>query len=129
MKTEAVIFSGVAFFFAGVTVPYAVYSADPAGTAALVLACVMASLIAFFLTVQYRRAGRRPEDRRSGEISERGGPLDFFPPSSPWPPVTALGVTLAAAGVVLGLWLFLIGLGLTAGGVGGFAFQHARMDD
>ncbi|GAA2606327.1 cytochrome c oxidase subunit 4 [Streptomyces axinellae] len=129
MKTEAVIFSGVALFFGGVTVPYAVYSADPAGTAALVIACLMALLIAFFLAVQYLRGGRRPEDRRSGEISERGGPLDFFPPGSPWPPVTALGVTLAAAGVVLGLWLFLIGLGLTAGGVGGFAFQYARMDD
>jgi hypothetical protein len=129
MKAEAVTFVGVALFFVVVTVPYALYSHDPAGTAALVVAFLMSSLIAFFLAVQYRRRGRRPEDRKRGEIRERSGPLDFFPPRSPWPPFTALGFTLTSAGVVVGLWLFLIGLGITVAGVLGFAFQYVQRED
>ncbi|MEU5832622.1 cytochrome c oxidase subunit 4 [Streptomyces diacarni] len=128
MKPEAVLFAGVAGFFACVTVPYAIWSRDPAGTAAVLIACLMASLVSFFLTVQYKRRGVRPEDRRDGEISERAGPLDFFPARSPWPAMTALGVALLGAGTVIGLWLFLIGVGITGAAVCGFVFQYARTD-
>ncbi|MCG3039206.1 cytochrome c oxidase subunit 4 [Streptomyces sp. S1A] len=126
MKVETYLFGGVALFFALTATVYAVFADDPAGTAALFIAFLMASLVAFFLAVQHRRAGGRPEDRRDGEIADRAGPVDFFPDGSPWPPVTALGVTLTAAGVVLGLWLFLIGSGVLAAGVSGFVLQYAR---
>lgn len=125
MRAEAVVFGGVAAFFAAVTVPYAVYGEDPAGTSALLIAFLMASLVSFFLTVQYRRGGRRPEDRRDGQVRERGGRLSFFPASSAFPALTALGVAVTASGVVIGLWLFLIGVGVTGAGVSGFAFQYA----
>lgn len=128
MKLEAVLFAGVAVFFACVTVPYARYAEDPAGTAAVLIACLMASLVSFFLAVQYKRRGARPEDRRDGQIHERGGPLDFFPARSPWPPMTAVGVALLAAGAVFGLWLALIGAGITGAAVCGFVFQYARTD-
>jgi Cytochrome c oxidase subunit IV len=128
MKAETWLFTGVAAFFAVVAAGYAPFARDPAGTAALVVACLMAALIAFFLAVQHRKRGGRPEDRGEGEIHERAGPLDFFPAGSLWPPVTALGFTLMAAGVVVGLWLFLIGTGITAAGVSGFVFQYAGDD-
>ncbi|NSC24679.1 cytochrome c oxidase subunit 4 [Streptomyces albus subsp. chlorinus] len=128
MKLEAILFAGVSLFFAAVTIPYALYSADPAGTAAVLIACLMAALVSFFLAVQYRRRGVRPEDRRDGEIRERGGPLDFFPARSPWPAMTALGVALLGTGTVFGLWLFIIGAGVTGGAVCGFVFQYARTD-
>ncbi|MBA0053768.1 cytochrome c oxidase subunit 4 [Streptomyces sp. AJS327] len=129
MRTEAVIFAGVALFFAAVTVPYALSARDPAGTAALLVAVLMAALIATFLAVQYGRRGARPEDRRDGEIRDRAGPVDFFPPRSPWPVVTALGVALTASGVVVALWLLLVGVGVTAAGVSGFALQYASRRD
>ncbi|MGP3985929.1 aa3-type cytochrome oxidase subunit IV [Streptomyces sp. 3N207] len=128
MKLEAILFAGVALFFACVTIPYALYGDDPAGTAAVLIATLMASLVSFFLTVQYKRRGVRPEDRRDGEIHERGGPLDFFPARSPYPVLTALGVATLGTGTVFGLWLALIGAGLTGAGVCGFAFQYAQTD-
>ncbi|WP_340384049.1 cytochrome c oxidase subunit 4 [Streptomyces sp. SS7] len=57
------------------------------------------------------------------------GPLDFFPPHSGWPVVTALGFALAATGVVYGLWLFLIGFGILARGVLGMVFQYVHRGD
>lgn len=127
MRTEAYLFAGVSVFFALETIGYAWWSsADPAGTTALTVAFIMTALVALFFAVQYRRKGVRPEDRKDGEVRERAGRLDFFPPRSGWPPVAALGVTITGIGVVYGLWLFLIGLGAVTLGVGGFVFQYAR---
>lgn len=126
MKVEAFLFGGVAAFFAVTAAVYGGWSHDPAGTSALVVAFLMGALVCFFCAVQYRRKGRRPQDRRDAEVADGSGPLEFFPPRSPWPIVTALGFAIAATGVVYGLWLFLIGVGVLARGVLGMAFQYAR---
>ncbi|MGD9484318.1 cytochrome c oxidase subunit 4 [Streptomyces sp. TRM70308] len=126
MRAEALYFTGVAVFFGVVSVPYLMYGDDPAGGAIVVVACLMAALVAFFLWTQFRKRGRRPEDRREGEIVERAGPLDFFPPHSTAPVLTAAGFALVAAGFVFGLWLGLIGLAVLAGGVLAFVFQYAH---
>ncbi|MFF5184344.1 cytochrome c oxidase subunit 4 [Streptomyces sp. NPDC000345] len=129
MRTEAFLFGGVGVFFGGAAVLYGVWSRwDPAGTAALVLACLMAAVISFFCAVNYRRRGRRPQDRRDAEVADGTGPLEFFPPESRWPIVTAGGFAVAATGVVYGLWLFLIGVGVLAVGVFGWVFQYADRD-
>lgn len=126
MKVEALLFGGVAAFFAGSAALYGVWSRwDPAGTAVLIIAFGMAAVVSFFCTTQYRRRGRRPQDRKDAEVADAAGPLEFFPAASAWPIVTALGFTLAATGVVFGLWLFLIGVGVLARGVLGMAFQYA----
>ena len=92
MLTEALLFCGVALFFGGTAVLYGVWAhADPAGTAALVVATLMAALVAFFCAMNYRRRGRRPQDRGDAEVADGAGPLEFFPPSSRWPIVTAAG--------------------------------------
>ncbi|MFI6438385.1 cytochrome c oxidase subunit 4 [Streptomyces sp. NPDC050759] len=126
MKVEALLFGGVAAFFAGAAALYGWWSRDPAGTAALVVAFLMGALVSFFCAVQYRRKGRRPQDRTDAEVVDAAGPLEFFPPKSPWPVVTALGFAIASTGVVYGLWLFLIGFGVLARGVLGLVFQYAR---
>lgn len=126
MKVEAIYFTGVALFFAVTSAIYIPWSgAEPAGSAALVVSFLMSSLVAFFLWTQYYRRGTRPEDRHEGKIAERAGPLDFFPPHSIWPVVSALGFTLLALGVVFGLWLFLIGFAVVSYGVFRFVFQYA----
>ncbi|WP_351235928.1 cytochrome c oxidase subunit 4 [Streptomyces sp. NPDC002133] len=129
MKTEAIVFAGVAGFFLVTDVLYAAWSRDPAGTAALTVSHLMALLITFFFATNYRRKGLRPEDRSDGDVHERSGPVDFFAPNSVWPLFTAAGMTLAALGIVFGLWLFLIGLGVLLGGMFGMVFQYARPHD
>lgn len=125
MRTEARLFTGVAAFFAVTAGAYGWRSAEPAGTAALALACLMAALVAFFLHVQHRRHGARAQDRTDAEVVETAGPVAFFPPHSPWPVTIALGAVLLALGVVFGLWLALIGLGVLAAGVLGMVLQYA----
>lgn len=126
MKVESLLFGGVAVFFGGTAALYGAWSGDPAGTAALIVAFGMAALVSFFCAVQYARRGRRPQDRTEAEVTDAAGPLEFFPPHSHWPIVTALGFSVAATGVVYGLWLFLIGLGVLARGVLGLVFQYAN---
>ncbi|MEU0965959.1 cytochrome c oxidase subunit 4 [Streptomyces sp. NPDC005917] len=127
MKVEALLFGGVAFFFGAAAALYGVWShADPAGTAALIVAFGMAALVSFFCATNYVRRGQRPQDRTDAEVADAAGPLEFFPPHSPWPIVTALGFALAATGVVFGLWLFLIGFGVLARGVAGLVFQYVN---
>lgn len=126
MKVEAFLFGGVAVFFAVTAGLYGWWSGEPAGTAALVIAFLMGAVVSFFCAVQYRRKGRRPQDRRDAEVADASGPLEFFPPNSPWPLVTALGFAIASTGVVFGLWLFLMGVGVLARGVLGMVFQYVR---
>ncbi|MBC9724826.1 cytochrome c oxidase subunit 4 [Streptomyces sp. TRM68367] len=123
MRTEALLFGGVALFFAGISALYGWWSAEPAGTTVLVITFLMAALVSFFGAVQYRRKGKRPQDRRDAEVADSAGPLEFFPAGSPWPVVTAAGFAVAATGVVYGLWLFLIGAAVLARGVLGLVFQ------
>lgn len=125
MKIEALLFGGVALFFGASAALYGAWSGEPAGTAVLIIAFGMAALVSFFCAVQYRRRGRRPQDRTDAEVADGAGPLDFFPAHSPWPVITALGFAVAATGVVYGLWLFLIGVGVLVRGVLGMAFQYA----
>jgi hypothetical protein len=126
VKAEALLFGGVALFFGGSAALYGVWSRDETGTVALVVACAMAALVAFFCLIQYRRRGARAQDRTAAEVADAAGPVAFFPDRSGWPVVTALGFSVAATGVVFGLWLFLIGLGILAGGVLGMVFQYAH---
>jgi hypothetical protein len=127
MKIESWLFTGVSLFFLVDTVGYAWGSGqEPAGTAALAVACAMSAVIAFFLWQVRLRKGSRPEDDKDAEVIERAGPVDFFPARSPYPLVTAAGAVLCALGVVFGLWLFLLGLGTLASGAGGMVFQYVH---
>lgn len=129
MRTESRLFAGVALFFAVTAAGYWWRSREPAGTAALGIAFLMAALVAFFLHVQYRRRGLRAQDRPDAEIIDTAGPLEFFSPHSPWPIVVALGAVLLALGVVFGLWLVLLGFGVLGLGVFGMVFQYADRPD
>lgn len=120
------LFGGVALFFGGSAALYGVWSGDETGTVALVVACGMAALVAFFCLIQYRRRGTRAQDRTDAEVADGAGPVAFFPEESLWPILTALGFAVTATGVVFGLWLFLIGLGVLARGVYGMVFQYAH---
>ncbi|MEU0213979.1 cytochrome c oxidase subunit 4 [Streptomyces sp. NPDC006265] len=128
MKSEAYLFAGVALFFLLTDAAYIWFAREPAGIAALTVSFGMSSVISFFCLVNYRRKGVRPEDRADAEIQERSGTIDFFPPQSGYPVLTALGAAVTAVGIVYGVWLILIGFGLLWPGVFGMVFQYGNRE-
>ena len=126
MKFEGGLFVGCAIFFGVIDIIYWYFSKDPTGTAALALAVGLALLTGFYLLFTGRRLPERPEDNPDGEIEEGTGELGFFSPHSWWPLYVGLAAALAAFGVAIGWWLFLIGLLALFITVIGFVFEYYR---
>ena len=127
MRVEAYLFLGCAAFFGGSDVVYWYFSRDPTGTTALALAVCLAFLTGFYLLFTGRRLPTtRPEDDPQGEIDEGVGELGFFSPHSWWPLFVGLAAALAAVGMAIGWWLFLIGALATVLSMVGFVFEYYR---
>jgi Cytochrome c oxidase subunit IV len=126
MKFEGGLFIGCAIFFGVVDIIYWYFSKDPTGTAALALSVGLAFLTGFYLLFTGRRLPERPEDNADGDIAEGTGELGFFSPHSWWPLYVGLACALAAFGVAIGWWLFLIGLLAIFLTVIGFVFEYYR---
>jgi hypothetical protein len=126
MKVEGWLFVGCAAFFAVMDVIYWHYSKDPTGTTALALSVGLAFLTGFYLLFTGRRLPLRPEDNPAGEIAEGTGELGFFSPHSWWPLITGLSAAVAALGVAIGWWLFLIGMLFVLLSAIGFVFEYYR---
>lgn len=126
MRAEAWVFGGNALFFAVVTPVYWYSSYDPTGTAGLIMAFLLTSLVAFYLGFHANKMDPRPEDRTSAEIVEGAGELGFFPPYSWWPLWCAGSVGIIVLGVVFGWWLFIIGIGAGSIAVTGWVFEFYR---
>ncbi|MGC9478713.1 hypothetical protein CJD44_12315 [Streptomyces sp. alain-838] len=128
MKAESALFAGVSLFFAVSALVYGWFSAEPAGTAALAVSCLMSALVAFFLWQRHRKDGPLPQDEKEAPVHVAAGPVAFFPPSSAFPVLAAAGTALLGLGAVYGLWLFLIGAGVLVPGILGFVFQYGSRD-
>jgi hypothetical protein len=126
MKFEGFLFVGCAVFFGAADIVYWYFSKDPTGTTALALSVGLAFLTGFYLLFTGRRLRPRPEDSPEGEIADGAGELGFFSPHSWWPLYVGLAAGLAALGVAIGWWLFLIGLLATLFAVIGFVFEYYR---
>jgi protein-S-isoprenylcysteine O-methyltransferase Ste14 len=126
MKFEGGLFIGCAIFFGVVDVIYWFLSKEVTGTTALALAVALAFLTGFYLLFTGRRLPLRPEDNVDGEIEQGTGELGFFSPHSWWPLYVGLAAAIAAFGVAIGWWLFLIGLLALFLTVIGFVFEYYR---
>jgi hypothetical protein len=126
MKVEGYLFLGCAVFFAVMDVIYWHFSHDPTGTTALALAVGLAFLTGFYVTFTGRRLPLRPEDDQRGEIYQGTGELGFFSPHSWWPLFVGMSAALAAVGVAIGWWMFLIGMLAVVLSVIGFVFEYYR---
>jgi hypothetical protein len=126
MRTETVIFGINTVFFAVVAPAYWYLSGDPTGTAALVMTTLLCLLVTFYLGFHARRMDPRPEDRAQAEIADGAGELGFFPPYSWWPLWCAAAGAVAVLGVVIGWWLFIIGVGLGSLALTGWIFEYYR---
>ena len=83
-------------------------------------------LVGFYVLFTGRRLPKRPEDDSQAEIEEGTGELGFFSPHSWWPLFVGLAAALAAVGVAIGWWLFLIGALALVLSVIGFVFEYYR---
>ena len=126
MKVEGWLFVGCAAFFAVMDVIYWHSSKDPTGTTALALSVGLAFLTGFYLLFTGRRLPLRPEDNPAGDIAEGTGELGFFSPHSWWPLITGMSAAVAALGVAIGWWLFLIGMLFVLLSAIGFVFEYYR---
>jgi hypothetical protein len=126
VKVEAYLFLGCAGFFGASDLVYWNFSHDPTGTTALALAVCLAFLTGFYVLFTGRRLPRRPEDNPEGEIYEGTGELGFFSPHSWWPLFVGLAGGLAAIGMAIGWWLFLIGALAVILSMIGFVFEYYR---
>ena len=126
MRVEGWLFLGCAIFFGVADIFYWNLSHDPTGATALALSVGLAFLTGFYVLFTGRRLPRRPEDDTQGEIEEGTGELGFFSPHSWWPLFVGLAGALAAIGVAVGWWLFLIGALAQMFSVIGFVFEYYR---
>jgi hypothetical protein len=126
MKVEGFLFVGCAAFFGVVDIVYWHFSKDPTGTTALFFAVCLAFLTGFYLLFTGRRLPPRAEDVPDAEISDGTGELGFFSPHSWWPLITGLSAAVAALGVAVGWWLFLIGMLFVLLSTIGFVFEYYR---
>lgn len=126
MRVEGWLFLGCAIFFGVADVFYWNLSHDPTGATALALAVGLAFLVGFYVLFTGRRLPRRPEDDTEGEVEQGTGELGFFSPHSWWPLFVGLAAALAAVGVAIGWWLFLIGALALLLAVVGFVFEYYR---
>jgi hypothetical protein len=126
MKFEGSLFIGCAVFFGGADIVYWYFSKDPTGTTALALSVGLAFLTGFYLLFTGRRLPERPEDNPDGEVEEGTGELGFFSPHSWWPLFVGLAAAIAALGVAIGWWMFLIGLLALFLTTIGFVFEYYR---
>jgi hypothetical protein len=126
MKVEGYLFVGCAAFFGASDIVYWHFSKDPTGTTALFLSVCLAFLTGFYLLFTGRRLPPRAEDVPDAEISDGTGELGFFSPHSWWPLITGLSAAVAALGVAVGWWLFLIGMLFVLLSAIGFVFEYYR---
>jgi hypothetical protein len=126
MRVEGWLFLGCAIFFGVADIFYWNLAHDPTGGTVLALAVGLSFLIGFYVLFTGRRLPKRPEDDVEGEIEQGTGELGFFSPHSWWPLFVGLSAAVAALGVAIGWWLFLIGILAVLLSTIGFVFEYYR---
>ena len=126
MRSETLIFTCNAIFFAIVAPVYWFVSYDPTGTAALTMTFLLTTLVAFYLGFHATHMDPRPEDRKQAEIADGAGELGFFPPYSWWPLWCAATLAVIVLGIVYGWWLFIIGVAFGSIAVCGWIYEFYR---
>lgn len=123
MNVEWKLFTGAAVFAGVVGAIYWFASHEPAGTTMLGLSGAGFLMVAAYLVVVGRRAGRRPSDRGDADPGDDAGASEYFPSSSVWPFVAANGVVVLGLGLVFGAGVGSLGVLLLVAGIVGYASE------
>ncbi len=128
MSVEIRVFAALGLFLAPIGIIYGVVTSwhEMVGVVGLLLSTGLCALITAYLAVTARRIDPRPEDNPLGEIAEGAGELGHFAPYSWWPLAGGMAAACLFAGLAVGWWLFLIGVGLSGAATVGWAFEYYR---
>ncbi|WP_380167930.1 cytochrome c oxidase subunit 4 [Jannaschia sp. R86511] len=125
MRVETWVLGSGAFFFVPLAFVYGLLSGwEYVGFIAILLTGGLSAMIGLYLYLVSLRVDARPEDDPVGEIAQGAGDLGFFNPRSVWPIGVAAGGAVIFAGMAVGVWMFLIGLGILAVTSIGLLFEH-----
>jgi hypothetical protein len=128
MKVETWLFGAGVFFFGPVGVIYGTFThwEEPVGPAALFLCAGLSALVGFYLWWTGRKLDPRPEDDPLAPVEAAEGEYGFFSPHSWWPLPLAIGSAITFAGLAIGWWLMIIGVGIGALALVGWVFEYFR---
>lgn len=129
MRTETWVFGSGTFFFVPLAFVYGLLSGwEHVGFIALLLTGGLSATIGLYLYLVSLRIDARPEDDAIATIDQGAGELGFFNPRSIWPILVAASGGAIFLGMAVGVWLFLIGLGMLLLSSLGLLFEHYTGD-
>ncbi|MFJ2743932.1 cytochrome c oxidase subunit 4 [Streptomyces sp. NPDC087440] len=126
MKIQGWLFIWLSVFVGIMAVVYGVWSKEPAGTTALVLAFGLSLMIGFYLAFTAKRVDSMAQDNKQADVADEAGELGFFAPHS-WQPLSlAIGGAFAFLAIAMGWWLLFFSLPLILVGLFGWVFEFYR---
>jgi hypothetical protein len=108
------IWFGGVVHFAFFAVVYAIVADESAGLTLFVAGVAFAGLVAGWTWVWWRRHGDLPSDLPEVDASDEAGPVGVFAAASLRPLALGVGMTGIVLGVVIGVWMTLVGLAIVA---------------
>ncbi|MCX4968862.1 cytochrome c oxidase subunit 4 [Streptomyces sp. NBC_00654] len=126
MKVQGKMFIWLSVFMLAMAVTYGVWSKEPVGTTALVLAFGLSIMIGFYLAFTANRVDQMAQDNKEADVADEAGEVGFFSPHS-WQPLSlAVGGAFAFMGVVFGWWLLYFSAPILLIGLFGWVFEYYR---
>ncbi|MFI1099978.1 MULTISPECIES: cytochrome c oxidase subunit 4 [unclassified Streptomyces] len=126
MKIQGKMFLWLSVFILIMAVVYGVWSKEPAGATALVMAFGLSVMIGFYLAFTARRVDAGAQDDKEADVADDAGELGFFSPHS-WQPLSlAVGGALAFLAIAMGWWLLYFSAPLILIGIYGWVFEYYR---
>ncbi|MBL1288760.1 cytochrome c oxidase subunit 4 [Streptomyces sp. NPDC057067] len=126
MKIQGKLFLWLSVFLLAMAVTYGVWSKEPVGTTALVLAFGLAIMIGFYLAFTANRVDAMAQDNKEADVADEAGEVGFFSPHS-WQPLSlAIGGAFLFMAVVFGWWLAYFSAPLLLIGLFGWVFEYYR---
>ncbi|MEU8704405.1 cytochrome c oxidase subunit 4 [Streptomyces sp. NPDC048565] len=126
MKIQGKLFIWLSVFMLAMAVTYGVWSREPVGTTALVLAFGLTIMIGFYLAFTANRVDAMAQDNKEADVADEAGEVGFFSPHS-WQPLSlAIGGAFLFMAVVFGWWLAYFSAPLLLIGLFGWVFEYYR---
>ena len=112
MNLSRRIWLGGVVHFVFFTVVYAIVADESAGLTLFAAGIVFAGLVAGWTWVWWRRHGDLAADLDEADAADAVGPVGVFAAASLRPLALGVGMTGIVLGVVIGVWMTLVGLAI-----------------
>lgn len=114
MRLSRLIWLGGVVHFAFFATVYAIVADDAAGLTLFTAGIAFAALVAGWTALWWRRHGDLSADVAEANASDEAGPVGVFASASLRPLALGVGMTGIVLGVVIGVWMLLVGIAIVA---------------